>query len=328
MDDLSGRSNRIRQAIDARLSGVEAGPALEQKVLRTVRGEAKVKKKLSAGLVLVIVLILAAVTALGAALLKGKDFVDQVLTPMASRNASEKFTREELDVIARLARENGIQLSEFWENRLRIASGEYKDEVMRAFMKSEFGFYPDRWPVDVQYWHAQLMISLGFFEETDLCVPRGVELSQEQIADAAVAYLKASDGAGVELKDASTYARSMVFFENSQAPQGSRREWFIEYLPLGVLHARYTLWMLPDGTVLDKERIPSVEIDMTPETVQLVYTDMYGDMGGWTEEVFNTFLADIQRAAQKHPIADPALAELLSSGTRPSPQNTPAVIPQ
>ena len=59
----------IQQAIDATLSGVTMPPEMQNRILRQARGEQKVKKKLSAGLVLAIVLIVATVAAIAATLL-------------------------------------------------------------------------------------------------------------------------------------------------------------------------------------------------------------------------------------------------------------------
>lgn len=61
--------NRIRSALDARLSGVVEKPGSLERVLRQARGERIVKKKLSVGLVLTIVLVLVTLTALAVALL-------------------------------------------------------------------------------------------------------------------------------------------------------------------------------------------------------------------------------------------------------------------
>ena len=69
MFDRAPQDNELRRVMDACLPGLENRPDFDRDVLRQVRGEVKVKKKLSVGFVLVIVLVLAAVTALAAALL-------------------------------------------------------------------------------------------------------------------------------------------------------------------------------------------------------------------------------------------------------------------
>ena len=66
MFNQAPQDNDIRRVMDACLPGLENSPDFDRDVLRHVRGEIKVKKKLSVGFVLVIVLALAAVTALAA----------------------------------------------------------------------------------------------------------------------------------------------------------------------------------------------------------------------------------------------------------------------
>ncbi|MEG2105154.1 MAG: hypothetical protein RRY04_08210, partial [Oscillospiraceae bacterium] len=66
MCNQAPQNNEIRRVMDACLPGLENKPDFERDVLRQVRGEVKVKKKLSVGFVLLMVLVLAAVTALAA----------------------------------------------------------------------------------------------------------------------------------------------------------------------------------------------------------------------------------------------------------------------
>lgn len=63
MCDRAPENNAIRRAMDACLPRLENEADFERMVLKQVRGAIKVKKKLSVGFVLVIVLALAAVTA-------------------------------------------------------------------------------------------------------------------------------------------------------------------------------------------------------------------------------------------------------------------------
>ena len=75
---------KMHQAIDSTLSGLNGDPWLFQRIsARAAEGELKVRKKLSAGLVLAIVILLIAVTALAVALLSPKEVVEQVAVPMA-----------------------------------------------------------------------------------------------------------------------------------------------------------------------------------------------------------------------------------------------------
>ena len=66
MLDRVPQDNRLRRAINACLPGLEDHPSFEQDVLRYVRGEKKMKKKLSVGLVLAIAFVLMFAAAAGA----------------------------------------------------------------------------------------------------------------------------------------------------------------------------------------------------------------------------------------------------------------------
>ena len=56
---MTEQENRtIREALSSCLSGVDALPSMRSDILRAVKGEKKVKRKLSKGLVLALVLIL------------------------------------------------------------------------------------------------------------------------------------------------------------------------------------------------------------------------------------------------------------------------------
>ena len=63
------------------------------------RKEPKMRRKISLGLVLALILCLLTVGALAAALLGGKDFVDQIMAPKAAESQSEKYTSEEVKEI-------------------------------------------------------------------------------------------------------------------------------------------------------------------------------------------------------------------------------------
>ncbi len=69
--------NRIRQALDARLTGVAEKPGSLDKVLRQAKGEVKVKKRVSIGLVIALVLVAVAAVVLAAEL----PFLKDTLTP-------------------------------------------------------------------------------------------------------------------------------------------------------------------------------------------------------------------------------------------------------
>jgi len=77
MFDRAPKRNELRRVMNTCLPGLENRPDFDRDVLRNVRGEVKVKKKLSVGFVLLIVLVLAVATAL-AGLIQDWSAEDQV----------------------------------------------------------------------------------------------------------------------------------------------------------------------------------------------------------------------------------------------------------
>ncbi|NLO86281.1 MAG: hypothetical protein GX096_12815 [Clostridiales bacterium] len=77
MNNRALENNEIRRVMDTCLPGLENNSDFDLEVLRQVRGEVKVKKKLSIGFVLVIAIILITVTALAASLL-WQDYATEI----------------------------------------------------------------------------------------------------------------------------------------------------------------------------------------------------------------------------------------------------------
>ena len=108
---------RIQQSLNAELSGLNTTSWQRDQYFENATGGYKVKRKLSYGLVLAIVLLLAAATAVAVALLSPKEVVEQVAVPMAQENdpdwrVNTEFSAEELEKFIRSANEIGIEISE------------------------------------------------------------------------------------------------------------------------------------------------------------------------------------------------------------------------
>ncbi|MEG0127110.1 MAG: hypothetical protein RR816_13635, partial [Clostridia bacterium] len=99
------------------------------------------KKKLSAGFVLVIALILVTVTALAALLLSAQRIVQEEVLPLAIKNDEtshqEDFSNEELAYIVALARDNDITISESMLNALQAGQGYSEQSAIMELASSE-----------------------------------------------------------------------------------------------------------------------------------------------------------------------------------------------
>lgn len=125
--------------------------------------EPVMQRKISIGLVAALVALLITMGALAAALLSGKDFVEQELAPRAAQNESDKWTQAELDVILSSAQEHGIEMPASLLEELRNAEdGLYKEELMRDFLRTSLGYYPSTWSIEDQAWYHNLLLSVGW----------------------------------------------------------------------------------------------------------------------------------------------------------------------
>ena len=103
---------RIQHSLNAELSGLNTTSWQRNQFFENATGGNKVKRKLTYSLVLAIVLLLIAATALAVALLSPKEIVEQVAVPVAQNNDHENYTHEELAELIRTLNENGITLDE------------------------------------------------------------------------------------------------------------------------------------------------------------------------------------------------------------------------
>ena len=103
---------RIQHSLNAALSGLRTTSGQRDQFFENATGGYKVKRRISVGLVLTAVLLLAAVTALAVALLSPREVVEQVAVPLAQENEQENYSYDELRELMTALNENGITLDE------------------------------------------------------------------------------------------------------------------------------------------------------------------------------------------------------------------------
>ena len=124
---------QIRQSLNAELSGLNTTSRQRDQFFENATGGYKVKRKLTYGLVLAIVLLLAAATAVAVALLSAQEVVEQVAVPMAQENDPDwrvnmEFSAEELETFIRKANEIGIEIDDSHPLMEALRRGEGYDE--------------------------------------------------------------------------------------------------------------------------------------------------------------------------------------------------------
>lgn len=252
MDERKERQ-RLKSAFDTTLSGIQGDPWLAQRVLAEAKGEVKVKKKLSVGFVLVIVLVLAAVTALAAVLLGGKGFVSQVLAPMAQENSADTWTQKQTQRIIQQAAENGLELPIDVLERLEKADPVYKEELMRAFAKIELGFYPASWSLEDQAWYDEVILKCGLQERRSRFLPEGDEISEDRALQIARQYIHDAFSYEGDVNSEDVYTRYVQYMLTEDDAGNPTKIWDIEYESTMTDIPSFYICVTPDGTVL-KER--------------------------------------------------------------------------
>ncbi len=168
----------FRQAVDKRLSGLEGDPWLAQRILANVKGEVKVKRKLSVGFVLVIVLVLAVVTALAALTLSWDD-ASKFLKKQSQEGYFEEWSgKERIELVASLAESGILEQSTELElllsgNLTETEASSLSEKLMtewlnapvdhvafRPIMEKIWGTFSD-WTLEQKAWFTQTLIDAG-----------------------------------------------------------------------------------------------------------------------------------------------------------------------
>ena len=178
---------RIRHSLDAELSGLNTTSWQRDKYFENATGGYKVKRKLTYGLVLAIVLLLAAATAVAVALLSPKEVVEQVAVPMAQENdldwrVNTEFSPEELAEFIRSANEIGITIDEndAIMQALRNGEGFDEEETIMEVCRQAFGGTYSFWTLEQKHWFDEMMVAIGFVDGPVWSMPGEGELSEEE----------------------------------------------------------------------------------------------------------------------------------------------------
>ena len=262
----------VQQVFDSSLSGIQDDPWMAQRVLNKAHeasgtGGFIVKKKMSAGLIFAIVMMLLTVTAVAAVLLSGKDFVNQFLAPMSSETEEEQWSEAELSQILTLAEENGVEITDEIRAAMEADDPVYKEELLRLFMKIDLGYYPATWPLEEQAWYDELLVKYGLAEERTRFLPEDGEIGQEEALDIVRKYILDKWGADVTQVEYTLYQQYMLSEDENGV---AIKMWDIEFeLADGTI---YVVCLRPDGSVIENEfttYIHRPEVDTSTDDTQV-----------------------------------------------------------
>lgn len=287
--------SQIHQAVDRHAGRLEPDPFLAQRLMNQEReGNLAMNKRRSLGLIVAIVLTLLTVTALAAGLLGGKEFVDTILAPKAAEKKTDSFTREEVDEILRIAAENELVLSDqdmYLLTHLDEA-GYNKEELMRRFVKTEYGFYPDAWPIEVQHWYEEMLEACGLGDGVIINVlPEENEYTQEQILKIAQDFIHEKYDPKVDLDDPEKYLRFLTYRESKLGEDMKSREWSLTYEARDLYGTDYALTLDTAGRITREYSVDGIlgasweaHGQFMMDRFRRVYGDPYGFIN-WNSEI-------------------------------------------
>ena len=245
------------------------------------------KKRISVGFVLAVVFTLLAASALAAVLLGGKDFVEQIMAPKAVENTSQNFTKEEIAEILKIAEENNLTLSDVDVYRLNHLgeSGYSKEELMRRFVKTEYGFYPAAWPIEVQHWYEQLLKACGLDQSVHQInvLPEGDEITEEQAVKIAEDFIHDKYDPTVDLNDKAKYLRFLTYREHKLGDI-VYREWSFSYEAQDLYGTDYFLTLDTAGKIKAEYSVDGIlgtSYTMRGQFIEDRFKRVYGDQFGF-----------------------------------------------
>ena len=248
----------VQESIDSGLSTMQGYPWLAQRIINQERtGVVFVNKRISAGLVLAIVLMLITVTALAIALLTPKEVVEQVAVPMAQENDKDwrveiNFTPEELAAFIRACNENGIDLGENHVIMEAIRNGEgYNEaEAIMAVCRVAFDGNYGEWTLAEQHWYQDVLVAIGWANENNIDLPGPDDLTEEDAHNRMLTAIWAEYGETLPLEDKTQFESSIAYFAE-EAEDGTVWTLAVRNKPGNDVRNEYRATLGRDGNVLD-----------------------------------------------------------------------------
>ena len=279
---------QVHQAVDQHAERLRPDPLLAQRIIAQERtGAPAMKKRVSAALVFAVILVLITVTALAAVLLGGRDFVEQIMAPRASETGSDSFTKEEISEILRIAAENQLTLSD--EDMYVLThleeTGYFKEELMRRFVKAEYGPYPDAWPIEVQHWYEQMLEACGLDDGVITNVlPEGDEITEAQALRIAQEHIHQKYGPDADLDDPDKYRRFLTYRESRLGQDMKAREWSLAYEARDLYGRDYHLTLDPAGHITNEYSVDGIlgaSFEARGQFMMDRFVRVYGDPYGF-----------------------------------------------
>ena len=293
----------LQQKLDSELDFLTFTPSRQEALFESITGGKPMKKtiRISLGLAVAIVLLLAAIGAVAAMLLSAQEVIEKNAVPMAIENDTEarkveSYTHAQLVELIRSANENGITLDESTGimQALKKGEGYWEDEAIMEICREAFGGVIDEWTYDEQYWYLGLMAQMNG-EENTMDYPGEGDMAAEDAREAAEKLVTAAcPGAGID--DAALYRRKETFFKTDA---GSI--WQFTYMPLDLDHPKFVIQVDQDGKAVSLEETPRdwklFSVGTLDYAVSTSYRARTYTKATWSQEAWHAF-------SEKLPLAD------------------------
>ncbi len=308
-DDLS--REKMHKAIDSTLSGLKGDPWLFQRIsARAAEGEPRVKKRLSAGLVLAIVLLLVAAVAAAVTLLSKPEIVQNVMeekaVPLATKNdtgtlVNNMYSAEELAELIRGLNESGFTLEE--NNRIMQAiqngHGYYEEEAIMEICRQAFGGNLATWTLEQQDWFERLLVDIGFSESYESCLPGEGNMTYEAAEAYAFRKIREAYGEDLPLENRDFWQLSRSFYREDPNDPASA-VWNFTLDPKDLDHGQYYISFEdknPDETAYVYANIRDWSQPYTADELLSTFQYVYGwSQGKWPQEVWQKLHEMLQKA--------------------------------
>lgn len=262
----ASHDNDIRRVMDACLPGLENKPDFERDVFRQVRGEVKVKKKLSVGFVLVIVLALAAVTALAMTL---NAYYEKTIEKEGQSGLIQDWSAADKVALVDWMVEAGIELDE--DKVAQLHTDDLSEDARSTLAMEIIGdYYPARdgiltsvdiiakekgpiehWSLEDKAWFSEMIAKYQPEEVSSVnLLPTAEDITQEQAIEIMYAYYEKEYGLKREDFDESkmTISFSEGTWDDGSGPERLKTWGMDLWLKADTEHPM-AIYILPDGTV-------------------------------------------------------------------------------
>lgn len=193
-----------------------------------------------------------------------RNLIEKSILPVMKRSSDSFLDEEEWEEIAALMEKSGRSIPE----SAASAPSHSKDGTLRALISSELGETLGEWRVEEQAWYADMLVSIGLTDTSELCIPQEGEITQEQAIQLAADYLRQALDSDPPFEDQKKFLCTAQYVSDSTW----RARWYIEFSDRNPENDKwFEVQLSPYGHVdeenyiLDKDQAHYVALDPDEE---------------------------------------------------------------